>query len=220
MMKSIVMLISLVFVSTACNQKTTEKTDESTATEKISDSLSGDDENAGYEMNAEVTSSSNYDLFIPDGDALLDKAEGDINDDGITDMILVVKNQQENADEMPGEDVPGRKLILLVKDSKGEYSRAGESSTAILAKNEGGAASDDPFEGVAITPGKFSITHMGGAAERWSYEHVFTYDKAANTWFLTEKNTGSFSTMNPEDETMETETPKQFGKINFVDFKL
>jgi hypothetical protein len=99
------------------------------------------------------------------------------------------------------------------------YSRAGENTSAILAKNEGGAASDDPFEGITISPGKFSITHMGGAAERWSEEDVFTYDKEANAWFLTEKNTGTFSTMNPEDESMKKETPKDFGKINFVDFK-
>ncbi len=215
MKKTILLMACLVLITTSCqkNAETTAKT------ETKSDTISADDENAGYEMNAEVTTSENYEMFIPDGHDLLAKTEGDINNDGISDLVMVVKSQQEKADEMPGEDVPGRILILLTKDSSGKYSRAGENTKAILAKNEGGAASDDPFEGITITPGKFAITHMGGAAERWSYEHVFTYDKAANAWFLTEINTGSFSTMNPQDETMKTETPKDFGKINFVDFE-
>ena len=217
-MKKNVFLITMLSIFTiACSQKTEEKTTESTGTEKKSDTVA--DENAGYELNAEVNSSKNYELLIPDGYEVLDKAEGDINKDGISDWVLVLKSQQEKADEMPGEDVPGRKLLLLVKDSKGEYSRAAESSTAILAKNEGGAGSDDPYQTIEIKPGQFTITHMGGAAERWSYAHTFTYDKAANAWFLTEKETGGFSTMDPKDESMKTETPKDFGKINFLDFK-
>ncbi|MFC6267397.1 hypothetical protein [Frigoriflavimonas asaccharolytica] len=216
MMKTFLFVASLALVMSSCKKNA----ETSAKVETKADTISVDDENAGYEMNAEVTTSENYEMFIPDGYDLLAKAEGDINNDGISDLVMVVKSQQEKADEMPGEDVSGRILILLTKDSKGMYSRAGENTNAILAKNEGGAASDDPFEGIEITPGKFNITHMGGAAERWSYEHVFTYDKAANAWFLTEKNTGSFSTMDPTAENMEKETPKQFGKINFLDFKL
>lgn len=216
MLKNTLLITSLFLLTTACNQKT-EKTDTERSIGAKADSAT--DENAGYEMNADVTSSDNYESFIPNGYDVLQKAEGDLNNDGITDMALVVKSQQEKADEMPEDNVPGRILILLVKDKAGKYSRAAENTNAILAKNEGGASSDDPFDNITITPGKFSITHMGGASERWSYENVFTYDKAANAWLMTEKNTGSFNTMNPEVEDMKNETQKDFGKINFVDFK-
>jgi hypothetical protein len=215
MYKTILLIASLSLISISCQKNAEQKSGEKTEN-KVADST---DENAGYEINADVTSTENYEMLIPDGYDLLAKEEGDINNDGTSDMVMVVKSQQEKVDEMPADDVPGRILILLTKDAKGMYSRAGENTSAILAKNEGGAASDDPFEGITISPGKFSITHMGGAAERWSEEDVFTYDKAANAWFLTEKNTGTFSTMNPEDESMKKETPKDFGKINFVDFK-
>lgn len=216
MMKIILLIAGLALFTTSCKKNT----ETSAKTETKADTTSVEDENAGYEMNAEVNSSQNYEMLIPDGYDLLAKEEGDINNDGISDLVLVVKSQQEKPDEMPADDVPGRILMLLTKDKQGMYSRAAENTSAILAKNEGGASSQDPFDRVEITPGKFSIVHMGGAAERWSYEHVFTYDKAANAWFLTEKNTGSFSTMNPTEENMENETPKQFGKINFVDFKI
>lgn len=215
-MKRTLLVASLILFASSC-KKNIETV---TKNEIKTDTISVDDENAGYEMNAEITSSDNYEMFIPDGYDLLAKTEGDINNDSITDMVLVVKSQQEKAGEMPADDVPGRILLLLTKDANGKYARTAENANAIFAKNEGGAASEDPFEGITITPGKFAIAHMGGASERWSYEHVFTFDKAANAWFLTEKNTGSFSTMNPKDETMKKETAKDFGKINFVDFKL
>lgn len=216
MYKTFLLLASLSIISISCNKTTGEKTDEITQN-KIGDSA---DVDTSYEINAEVNSTENYEMLIPDGYDLLAKEEGDINNDGTADIVMVVKSQQEKADEMPADDVPGRILILLTKDSKGMYSRAGENSNAILAKNEGGASSDDPFDGITISAGKFSITHMGGASDRWNEEDVFTFDKSANAWFLTEKNTVNFSAMNPEVETMNTETPKDFGKINFLDFKL
>ena len=219
MVKNTLLISSLFFFVISCDKKIEQKDNEFASTEMKSDSISSDDQNDGYEMNAEVTSSTNYESFIPNGYDVLQKTQGDLNNDGTTDMALVVKSQQEKPDEMPADDVPGRILILLVKDKAGKYSRAAENVQAILAKNEGGASSDDPFDKIEITPGKFSISHMGGASDRWNYDNVFSYDKASNAWFMTEKTTGSFNTMNPEVENMKTETPKDFGKINFVDFK-
>lgn len=216
MYKILLVITSLSFFTVACSQNKEGNTTEAKAVNKVAETS---EEDNSYEINAEVNSSENYEMLIPDGYELLDKAEGDINNDGTSDMVLVVKSQQEKADEMPGEDVPGRILILLTKDSKGLYSRAAESSTAILAKNEGGASSDDPFQGVEVKPGQFSFTHMGGASERWSFEHTFTYDKAANAWFLTEIDKGSFDADNAANNNNVKETPKQFGKINFVNFK-
>lgn len=140
MLKNTLLITSLFLLSVACNQKK-EKVDTETSIEKTGDSITTDDENAGYEMNGEVTSSDNYETFIPNGYDVLQKVEGDLNNDGISDMALVVKSQQEKADEMPADDVPGRILILLVKDKEGKYSRAAENTQAILAKNEGGASS-------------------------------------------------------------------------------
>ena len=219
MVKNTFLISSLFFFIIACDKKIEQKDTEFASTELKSDSISGEDENAGYEMNADVTASENYESFIPNGYELLQKAEGDINSDGTSDMVLVVKSQQEKEDEMPEVDVPGRILLLLVKDKTGKYSKAAENTQAILGKNEGGASSDDPFDNVTVKPGKFAINHMGGASERWNYENVFSYDKAANAWFMTEKNTVTFNTMNPEVENMKNESPKDFGKINFVDFK-
>ena len=216
MYKIILFVASLALSTAACSQNKEGNTTGITA-EKQADVSA--DEDHSYEINAEVTATDNYEMLIPDGYELLDKAEGDINNDCTLDLVLVVKSQQEKADEMPGDEVPGRKLLLLVKDKKGKYAVVAESSTAILAKNEGGASSDDPFQGVEAKPGKFSFTHMGGAAERWSFEHTFSYDKAANAWFLTEIDKGSFDADDAAKDNNVIETPKQFGKINFENFK-
>ncbi len=219
MYKITLLIASLCLMITSCNQKNENENADAIQEITPSDTITANDENAGYEINAEVTSTKNYDLLIPDGYMLLSKTEGDINNDGIADMILVVKSQQEKDDEPLGDTAPGRILRLLIKDAKGFYTIAAESTTAILAKNEGGANSDDPFQDIAIKPGQFTISHMGGASERWSYDHTFTYNKQANAWFLSEINTASFDADEAAKNQNTIETPKQFGKINFVDFK-
>ena len=219
MYKNILLIASLSIFTVACSQKTEEKIVDSSTLEKKSDSTSAEDDNAGYEVNAEVTSAKNWDLLIPDGFVLLDKASGDINNDGIEDMILAVKSQQEKDEELIGEEAPERKLILLLKDSEGNYSVAAENSNAILRKNMGGAGSDDPYQSITTKPGQFSITHMGGSTERWTYRHTFAYDKANNAWFLSTIEQGDFDADNPTGGNKTTETPKKFGKINFTDFK-
>jgi hypothetical protein len=218
MYKNILLVACLALFTTTCSQKTGDNTAAANE-EKPADSISEEDENNAYELNAEVTSTKNWDLLIPDGYVLLEKYEGDINKDGISDLVLVVKSQQENDDEPLGEDAPGRILRLLVKDSYAFYSIAAESNTAILAKNEGGASSDDPFQQIVIEPGQFTISQMGGATERWSYDHTFTYDKQSKAWFLSKIVTGSFDADDPTNDTNIIETPKKFGKVNFVDFK-
>uniref|UniRef100_UPI00404B8EDD hypothetical protein n=1 Tax=Flavobacterium sp. TaxID=239 RepID=UPI00404B8EDD len=187
----------------------------SSTTQQNTDSISDD----SYEINAEITTTKNYDLLIPDGYLLLDKTEGDINNDGILDMVLALKSQQEKDEELLGDDAPVRMLRLLLKDAKGNYSIAAESTTVLLQKNMGGAGFEDPFQSVEIEPGKFKITHMGGAADRWNYVHTYTYNKVANAWFLTEIEEGLYDGNDSSKDTKKIETTKEFGKINFIDFK-
>ena len=219
MYKNTLLVACLSVFTIACSQKTEKKELETTKTENKTDTLADDDENAGYEMNAEVTSTKDYNQLVPDGFVIMDKAEGDSNNDGTQDMLLVLKSQQEKDEELLGDDAPERMLRLLVKDANGMYSIAADNNNAIFKKNMGGAGSDDPYQSITVKPGQFSITHMGGSTDRWTYRHTFSYNKAANAWFLKTIEEGDFDAMDPKDAAQTIKTAKQFGEINFVNFK-
>lgn len=219
MYKNALLIACLSVFTIACSQKTEKKELETAKIENKKDTLADDDENAGYEMNAEVTSTKDYNQLVPDGFVIMDKAEGDINNDGTQDMLLVLKSQQEKDEELLGDDAPERMLRLLVKDANGMYSIAADNNNAIFKKNMGGAGSDDPYQSITVKPGQFSITHMGGSTDRWTYRHTFSYNKAANAWFLKTIEEGDFDAMDPKDAAQTIKTAKLFGEINFVNFK-
>lgn len=216
MYKNIFLIAAISVLTVTCNQKNQEVI----ISEKIPkslDTITDIDSDSSYEINSEITSTENWDLLIPDGFELLEKVSGDLNKDGITDLLLVVKSQNEE-DVLLGEDAPERKLLLLLKDEKGFYAVAAENSTVIFRKNMGGAGSDDPYQGIKTNPGQFMITHMGGSSERWTYKHTFIYNQNFDAWFLSRVENGNFDADNPIKEIKTIQTPQQFGVINFIEF--
>jgi hypothetical protein len=211
--------IFICFLIFACDSKATKNNVSNATTTPETDGISTIDSDDSYEINAEITSTKNYELLIPDGFLVVEKTEGDINNDGILDVVLALKSLQEKEEELLGDEAPERMVRLLVKDSKGFYAIAAESTRVLLKKNEGGAGFDDPFQGIEVSQGTFKITHMGGATDRWSYRHTFTYNKEKNAWFLTKVEEDLFDGNDPANDSKKIKTAKQFGKIDFADFK-
>ena len=46
-------------------------------------------------LSATIAKSQNFDIFIPRGYELLDSKSGDLNQDGITDYVIICKNPNE-----------------------------------------------------------------------------------------------------------------------------
>ena len=112
--------------------------------------------------------------FIPkDYDTLLyGVAKGDINKDGIEDVVLALYHKMEQSyEEIDTDSIPPRRLIILF-GSKNGYSKVAESSVALLCKSCGGMYGD-PFVGIEINKNVLTIYHYGGSAWRWSYKHKF-----------------------------------------------
>lgn len=156
---------------------------------------------------------SDYTTFIPAGYEILMKEEGDLNQDNIKDMILVLKKKNET-----GEDY--RPTLLLIKNKSNKYILAGRNDKTVYRSEDGGAFGD-PFGGITIKGGYFSMEHMGGSNDRWIRIITYKYNKADANWYLHKDGSESFYATDPDVITSSTIlTTKDFGKVSFRDFDI
>lgn len=109
------------------------------------------------------------DKFIPPDWEILSELEGDLNNDKLNDIAMVLKHKyEENLEESP------RILVVCFQEKPNQYKRVVVTTKAILGKAEGGAMGD-PFQAITWNRGSILIEHFGGSSVRWSYSHRFQY---------------------------------------------
>ncbi len=121
--------------------------------------------------------SKNIYSFIPDNYDTLSLTNGDLNKDGLEDVVFALfhKMEKEDIENVNVDSIPSRLLIVLF-GSKSGYIKAVKSATALLCKYCGGVFGD-PFNGVSIAKNVLTISHYGGSAWRWSFDHKFRLQK-------------------------------------------
>lgn len=78
----------------------------------------------------------------------------------------------------------------------------------------------DPFTGVTIKNGYFSVEHYGGSGWRWTRIVTFKYAPAEKNWFLFKDGGDSFHALDPEKVKTKISTVKNFGKVPFERFDI
>jgi hypothetical protein len=122
-----------------------------------------------------------YSAFVPTGYDTLAIARGDLNNDKLEDLALVLKSlEEDDKDKDPNVDPPGRLLVILFKSPEG-YKMAAKSDSAILCAGCGGMMGD-PFHYIVVDRSVLTIHHYGGSAWRWSLTHKFRFQK--NDFYL------------------------------------
>ncbi len=131
--------------------------------------------------------------LIPEGWHLLernedkpDKAEGDLNKDGINDIAMVI----EETGKSP-EEAPHRALLLAFGKGNDSYELSLLADKAILKSDEGGVWGD-PFEGVSIDRGSVLISFYGGSNWRWYSTYRFRFQD--KDWYLIGATLGAYFT--------------------------
>ncbi len=114
--------------------------------------------------------------IIPADAGILKKTEGDLNNDGLPDVVFVFNDEAESGNEanLHSEDVPNRILSIQFQKKGGKYEEVASSTSAIMCKTCGGLLGD-PFEGVAIKKGVLIIDHYGGDHDRWGFTDTFRW---------------------------------------------
>ena len=131
--------------------------------------------------------------FIPKDYDTLQTATGDLNNDGVNDVALVLYNKIENKDDgsVDQDKIPPRLLIILF-GTKQDYIKSAFSSKAIMCKDCGGVFGD-PFNDITIQKEVLVISHYGGSSDRWSFTDRFRFQN--NNWYLIGKTQYSYSNL-------------------------
>ena len=150
--------------------------------------------------------------FIPVGYSILDSASGNLNKDEYTDLVLILKFNNEDIIEDTA-----RPLLLLAGGQKGWYKLLAKNDSVVLCKDCGGAFGD-PYQGITIKNGYFSIEHYGGSSWRWTRIITFKFN-AITKQFILHRDAGvSFHTADVDKTTDVILNKNDFGKLPFSKF--
>jgi len=150
--------------------------------------------------------------FVLSNHEILDYQFGDLNADGESDVVLILKQIKEDEDSM--EELK-RPVVILAKDDNGNLKKVAQNDNIVLCKICGGVFGD-PYMGIAIKNNYFSIEHYGGSSERWTLIITFKYDEEKKNWFLHKEGQEFSSSVDPNFETKESiRTTKDFGIVAF-----
>lgn len=148
--------------------------------------------------------SSDINSFIPKGWHILErvkgqpaKVEGDLNNDGINDVAMVI----EGTSTTQGEAAP-RSLMILLGNKNKSYSLSVTAQKAVLLSNEGGVFGD-PFENITIDRGSVLLSFYGGSNYRWFNSYRFRFQD--NGWYLIGATIGSYYDATRTRENADTE---------------
>ena len=159
-------------------------------------------------------------VLVPAAHAPIALEKGDLNSDGLADLILVTEDTNgTTVGEGAGTYLEHRRaLLVLVRTAAGSLRIAARSDRVVYCRECGGTMGD-PFEGLTIDGTRFSVSHYGGSGWRWSNEFTFGYSRRDRAWQLVRVEESSFHAFEP-DQKQETvyRPPRDFGKIDLRDF--
>ena len=146
--------------------------------------------------------------FVEKQTTVLAVERGDLNRDGREDAIVVLE---------PRDPEQSRPLLILVRDEKGAL-RLAKRSAKIVGCHDCGGAMGDPFQGVTIEKGRFTVEHYGGSSWRWSSSFTFGWSRRDASWQLIRVEHSSFHASDPDSEKTTVHTPpKDFGLIDVTE---
>lgn len=155
--------------------------------------------------------------FIPEHYSILDTAAGDLNQDKKDDLILVLKRNGE--DTLANTEEPDRPLLILIRDDNNRLQQVRRNDNTVYCISCGGVMGD-PYMGIVIRNGYFSVEHYGGSAWRWTRTITYKYIATDREWYLHKDGSESFHASEPEKVTTTVRTAKDFGTIRFEDFDI
>lgn len=157
--------------------------------------------------------------FIPTDYTILDTTRGDLNHDPFIDMIMVLKKTNEDTTSDVVDHPEKRPLLILIGQNDHSFKLVARNDNTVYCIDCGGMMGD-PFTGIVIKDGYFSVTHYGGSAWRWSRIITYKYSSSDHYWYLHKDGTESFNVNTPDSIVSTIRTIKDFGKIPFDKFNI
>lgn len=184
--------------------------------------------------------------FIPEGYKIFEKIKGDLNKDGVEDLVLVIKGTDKKefvTDENRGILDRNRRGILILFKTKNSYELAVKNYDCFSSENEDGGVYFPPDLMISIEKGNLYINYGHGRYGYWEYTfrykksdfYLIGYDSSSHTGpivdkeisinFLTNKKRIAVNANNDAEsgeevfnETWETINPYELKLSTIIDF--
>lgn len=120
--------------------------------------------------------SKNLSDFLPKGYLISEKVNGDLNKDGIEDIILIIKGTSKSKiikDEYRGELDRNRRGIIVLFNKKDNYELASKNYDCFSSENEDGGVYFPPELSVEIKKGNLCVHYGHGRYGYWKYTFRF-----------------------------------------------
>ena len=156
---------------------------------------------------------------LPAGYQVLAAEKVDLNRDALPDWAAVLHRPDEQKTSDVVDHPTKRPLLLFVGGPGGTYTLAARADNAVYCVDCGGMMGD-PFMGLTIRNGYFTVEHYGGSAERWTRFVMFRYDPAARTWLLHRDGGERYHSLDPEHGTSTMRTGKKLGRVPLAQFDI
>lgn len=132
-----------------------------------------------------------YKAYIPAKYVLFEAIEGDLNKDGVTDLVFIVKStdpEQWVNDEDRGKLDRNRRGMLVLLADKGRYKQVFSNLSCFSSENEEGGGYFAPDLTVSVEKGRLSAFYGHGRYGYWSYNfrvqgndlRLIGYDDSSN----------------------------------------
>ena len=150
--------------------------------------------------------------FIPHNYVILDQCDGDLNGDNVPDKILILRCKAEITEQEK------RPIIILIGQKNHTYIKLAENDNIVLSLSDGGIHGD-PYHGITIKNGCFSIEHFGGSSWRWNQIITFKYHPTQKIFYLNKIGSENWHFDPSQNFKSEYQNERDFGKVRFVDYK-
>jgi len=157
--------------------------------------------------------------LLPKGYEVLNSAVGDLNLDAYPDLIIVLNKANEAKTSEVSSHPEKRPLLIFTGGPGHSYRLEGRNDKAVYCVDCGGMMGD-PFTGITIKKGYFSVEHYGGSGWRWTRVITFKYSTKDKIWLLYKDGHESFHVSDPENVKEKVYTAKNFGRIPFASFDI
>lgn len=166
--------------------------------------------------------------FIPKGYEAIAEKKGNLNLDKTEDCILVIRKTTEETTSNMDEGKPDKRIVLLLLGQKdGSYKLAYKNQNVADCIDCGGVFGD-PFSGISIKNGYFSIEHKIAGGHHWEQIITFKFNKTKNNWYLYKDHFINYVLDTSNDPNAEAliadvdklKTVKDFGEISFQNFNI
>ena len=114
-----------------------------------------------------------YNAYLPASYTLFEAIQGDLNQDGLKDVVLIVKAtdpKQWVTDEYRGKLDRNRRGVIVLLNAKGQYQKVVQNLSLFSSENEDGGVYFAPELVPSIEKGLLKLHYAHGRYGYWAYQ--------------------------------------------------